>query len=147
MDTANAHQSGQLLCAAALCMHEAAVLPDWSQQGSVHVDGSFVSSAYLFPCAHRQRHCVPHHAPACTQLSQAVQEDQGDLEVTFGPGLEALSAKLAEKAAKGGKKRDTLWEDYMRRRRCLSWRARVFKSIRVGCGVMHLGRHRFASPS
>ena len=38
--------------------------------------------------------------------------------MTFGSGLEALSAKLAAKAAKG-RKRDTLFEDYMRRRRCL----------------------------
>lgn len=47
------------------------------------------------------------------------QAENGDLEVTFGSGLEALSAKLAAKAAKG-RKRDTLFEDYMRRRRCSS---------------------------
>ena len=54
----------------------------------------------------------------CVDQVSEVQDEEGDLEVTFGPGLEALSAKLAEKAAKG-KKRDTLWEDYLRRRRYL----------------------------
>ena len=38
------------------------------------------------------------------------------MEVTFGGGLEALSTRLAEKKARKGKK-DTLFEEYMRRRR------------------------------
>ena len=44
------------------------------------------------------------------------QEGNLDMQVTFGGGLEALSSRLAEKATRKGKK-DTLFEEYMRRRR------------------------------
>ena len=39
-----------------------------------------------------------------------------DMEVTFAPGLETLGERLAAKRAP--KQAETVWEQYLRRRRC-----------------------------
>ena len=76
--------------------------------------------------------CPGRRAEACSGMQD--QPGSLDMQVTFGGGLEALSSRLAEKATGKGKK-DTLFEEYMRRRR---WACRCCYKHAVflwcGCG-------------
>ena len=70
------------------------------------------------------------------------RRDDVDMEVTFAPGLETLGERLAAKRAP--KQAETVWEQYMRRRRCPIYSQYLCQAAACNLDVAHANQGKCA---